>query len=347
MRICMVSDAWHPQVNGVVRSLQTTCDHLRRRGHVVTVIGPDGFRSVPCPSYPEIRLAIAGERRVGARIADFAPDMLHLSTEGPLGHAARRWAMRRRFAFTTAFHTQFPDYLARRTGLPAAAFWGFVRRFHAPSHATMAATQSLSQDLMQRGIEPVVRWGRGVDLEQFGPDGPRHPDMMAAPGPRLLYTGRVAVEKNLVAFLAASHPGTKFVVGDGHARPALQNRYPDASFLGTKGGPALAAAYRAADCFVFPSLTHTFGLVMIEALACGVPVAAFDVPGPRDVLCDTVAKTGDDLDAAIAAALDRDRAACARYARGFSWDAATDQFESALVPMRAGMKQDIRTGQAA
>ncbi|QQN74839.1 glycosyltransferase family 1 protein [Croceicoccus sp. YJ47] len=347
MRICMVSDAWHPQVNGVVRSLQTTCDHLRRRGHAVTVIGPDAFRSVPCPSYPEIRLAIAGERSVGARIADFAPDMLHLSTEGPLGHAARRWALRRGFAFTTAYHTQFPDYLAQRTGLPAAAFWGFVRRFHAPSHATMAATQSLSRDLTRRGIGPVVRWGRGVDLEQFGPDGPRDPVIMAAPGPRLLYTGRVAVEKNLEAFLRCVHPGTKFIVGDGPARAALQRRYPDVHFLGTKRGEALAAAYRAADCFVFPSLTDTFGLVMIEALACGVPVAAFDVAGPRDVLCDTVAAMGGDLDAAIAAALGRDRAACVRHARRFTWDAATDQFENALVPMRAGMRQERRAGQSA
>ncbi len=332
MRIAIVSDAWTPQVNGVVRTLEATRAALETRGHVVRIIGPDRFPSLPCPTYPEIRLALAGKVRIAQHIEGFAPDALHIATEGPLGWAARRWAKKRRLPFTTAFHTHFPEYVRRRTGLSPAFIWKLMRRFHGPSSAVLCATPTLASELASRGIGHSHRWGRGVDLTAFSPHGPLDDGMVAAAGlqRRLLYVGRLAPEKNLDAFLSLPTAAAKFVIGDGPQRAELERRYPTAHFLGCRTGEALAAAYRTADVFVFPSLTDTFGLVMIEALASGTPVAAFDAMGPRDVLDRSVGATGPDLAANIERAATRDRAACARYAQSFTWDAATDQFERAL-----------------
>lgn len=337
MRICIVTDAWAPQVNGVVRTLQTTRRELEVLGHVVEVISPAGLRSMPCPTYPEIRLALAGRGKVGARIAAFAPDALHIATEGPLGMAARGWALARGMRFTTAYHTHFPQYVSRRTRMPENLLWRFISWFHAPAEAVLVATPSLREELAARGLPATRLWSRGVDLAQFNPAGPRHPDLAGLPGPVLLYVGRVAVEKSIDRFLALDVPGTKVIVGDGPQRAELAARYPRARWLGTLHGEALAAAYRSADAFVFPSRTDTFGLVMIEALACGTPVAAFPVAGPRDVLSDAVGAMDEDLAAAVTAALGKSRHACAAHACHFGWGAAARQFLDALVPAQEAM----------
>ncbi len=331
MRIAIVTDAWSPQVNGVVRTLESVTGELRRRGHQIEIISPDQFRSVPCPSYAEIRLSLTGSRGVGRRLEAFSPDAVHIATEGPLGLAGRRWCVQRAWPFTTAFHTQFPDYVAARTGLPVDWSWRYLRWFHQPASAVLAATPALRRTLAERGIAHSVPWGRGVDHRLFRPDASAPALFAHLPRPILLYVGRVAVEKNLDAFLGGRHPGSRIVVGDGPARAALAARYPEAHFLGPLEGEALAGAYAGADAFVFPSLTDTFGLVMIEALSCGTPVAAFPVAGPLDVLDQTVAAMDDDLDHAIAAALMRPRQTCAAYGLRFGWDVSADQFFDALA----------------
>lgn len=333
MKIAIVTDAWVPQVNGVVRTLQSVRNELEARGHEVLVISPDLYRSCPCPTYPEIRLALAGPNSVGARIAAFGPDAIHLSTEGPLCLAARRWCLRRAIPFTTAYHTQFPDYIARRTGIPAALFWLYIRWFHARAKRVLVSTLSVRAELASHGISHVAHWGRGVDLTQFTPDKPAPTIYTHLPRPIQLYVGRVAVEKNIEAFLASEIKGSKVIVGDGPARKRLQSRYPDAHFLGTMNGHALAGAYAGADVFVFPSLTDTFGLVMIEALACGTPMAAYPVSGPIDIVADNVGALAGDLESAIALALTRDRAVCAAYGRTFTWGASAQQFIAALSPV--------------
>lgn len=332
MRIALVTDAWTPQVNGVVRTLLATVAELRRGGHDVMVVSPDQFRSVPCPTYREIRLALVGRGTVGTRLEQFVPDAIHISTEGPLGHAARRWCLARGRAFTTAYHTQFPEYLARRTHLPPALFWPWIQRFHRPSRGILVATETVAQQLAAHGLTQVRAWSRGVDLADFGPD-ILPPDMfIGLARPIQLYVGRVAVEKNIEAFLANSHPGTKIVVGDGPALPRLRAAFPDAHFLGRQSGAALAACYAGADVFVFPSRTDTFGLVMIEALACGTPVAAYPVAGPRDVLSPASGVMAERLEDAIAEALRLPRAGCLAHAGTFTWEASTAQFLAALEP---------------
>lgn len=337
MRIAVATDAWSPQVNGVVRTLQAVRGELERQGHEVLIVSPDLFYSMPCPTYPEIRLAFARTAAVGRMLADFAPNAIHLATEGPVCLAARRWCVARGFPFTTAYHTQFPDYVSARTGVNPAWIWRYIRWFHWPAQSILASTPSIAETLRAHGLTHVRHWGRGVDLATFGPGLAPHPAMRAArergEGPVQLYVGRVAVEKNIEAFLTGRYPGTKVVVGDGPARPALTARFPDALFLGPLFGADLAAAYAAADVFVFPSRTDTFGLVMIEALACGTPVAAFPVTGPVDVLTPAVGAMHEDLDIAIAAALTRDRRACAAYGQGFTWEASARQFLGALVPI--------------
>lgn len=332
MKIAIVTDAWTPQINGVVRTLQATRAGLEALGHEVLVVSPDLFRSLPCPTYPEIRLALPGGG-VGQRLAAFAPDAIHLSTEGPLCLAARRWCLARGLPFTTAYHTQFPDYVAARTGVSPELVWRYIRWFHRPASAVLAATPSIAATLAAHGIAQVRPWGRGVDRALFSPDGARDPAIAALPGPVLLSVGRVAVEKNLEAFLALDVPGTKVVVGDGPARAALAARFPAAHFLGHRGGEALAASYRAADVLVFPSLTDTFGLVMAEAMACGTPVAAYPVTGPRDVLAGGGGAMDADLVAAVRAALALDRARVAADGPPFDWGAATRQFLDALAPI--------------
>lgn len=331
MRIAIVTDAWEPQVNGVVRTLKATRAELEARGHDVLVVSPDLYPNLPCPTYPEIRLAVAGAGSVGERLRRFAPDHVHLSTEGPLCLAARRWCIRRGWRFTTAFHTLFPDYFAARTGIGADWVWPYFRWFHEASHAVMVATPSVRELLRDHGIAHSVAWSRGVDLSLFAPEAPPHPMLADLPHPIQLYVGRVAVEKNIEAFLATAHPGTKVVVGEGPARAALAARYPDVVFTGSLTGSDLAAAYTTADVFVFPSRTDTFGLVMIEALASGVPVAAFPVSGPVDIVTPATGALDNDLNVAIAAALARNRDDCALYGRTFSWKASVDQFVANLV----------------
>ncbi len=338
MRIAIVTDAWTPQVNGVVRTLECVIAELRGGGHDVLVVSPADAPSLPCPTYPEIRLALMSPAAIGRRIAASGAQAVHIATEGPLGVAARRWCLSRGLPFTTAYHTQFPDYVAARTGADPEWIWRYVRWFHAPAAAVLASTPTIERALNAHGLTRVRRWGRGV-APVFAPAGPRDAAMAALPGPVLLHVGRVAVEKNIAAFLSADIPGTKVVVGDGPARGALARQFPQAIFLGALFGADLAAAYRTADALVFPSRTDTFGLVMIEALACGTPVAAFPVPGPLDVLTPATGAMHDDLAHAITQALALDCAACATAGAGFTWPASARQFLDALEPFDTGLSR--------
>lgn len=342
MKIAIATDAWIPQVNGVVRTLQMTVAQLEQRGHQVEMITPDQFLTMPMPGYHEIRLAIAPRAGVRRALNSFAPDVVHVVTEGPIGWAARRWCIDKGIAFTSAFHTRFPDYASVRTGVSADWFWPLMRRFHRPSAAVFASTRRLCDELSYRGIANSRLWSRGIDTKLFRADGPVHERIARLPGPVMLTVGRVAAEKNLDAFLGCDVAGTKVVVGNGPALTALKRRYPQAVFMGALSGEELASVYRAADVFVFPSLTDTFGLVMIEALACGLPVAGFPVPGPLDIvgssgrgadgaLTSPVGALDDDLAAAIRNALRVDRQAAAACGASFRWDRCTDQFEAGLV----------------
>jgi glycosyltransferase involved in cell wall biosynthesis len=342
MRITLVTDAWSPQVNGVVRTLATVVDMATARGHRVQTITPDRFLSVPMPSYPEIRLALATRRQVASRIAAFDPDAVHIATEGPLGWLARGWCMKNDVPFTTSFHTRFPDYVAARTGLSPTLFWRMLERFHRPARHVLVATPRLAAELASHGITATRPWTRGVDLGLFVAGRPAHPAFADLPRPIALHVGRVAVEKNIEAFLAADWPGSKVVVGDGPALDDLMRRYPAAHFLGSLHGEALASTYAGADVLAFPSRTDTFGLVIIEALACGTPVAGYKVPGPLDIMgADAHGTQGlvrarlggvdDDLATAMLMALTADRADCARYGACFSWERSCDQFIAALA----------------
>ena len=345
MRIAIATDAWRPQINGVVRTLEMTVKLLRERGHEVCVISPDQFRTVPCPGYGEIRLALAPRFGLRKKLAEFAPDIVHISTEGPIGWSTRRWCMVNSIPFTTAFHTRFPDYASVRTGLSPDFFWPVMRIFHKPSRAVLSATPRLSEELASRGISHTRPWTRGIDTGIFKPGLAPHPALADLPRPILLSVGRVAIEKNLESFLDADVPGTKVVVGDGPALEELRARYPDAIFTGSLSGDELAQAYCAADVFVFPSKTDTFGLVMIEALACGVPVAGYPVPGPLDIiggqgrgpyddLSKPVGYVSESLPTAIKNALLCDRQDAAAYGALFTWDNALDQFLAALHSAR-------------
>ena len=341
MRIAIASDAWTPQVNGVVRTLQTTVEHLRARGHRVTMVTPDLFPSVPCPGYGEIRLALPAPGAMGRRLAASGCDAVHIATEGPIGWAARRWCLRTGRPFTTSFHTRFPDYLALRTGLSPDRFWPIVRRFHASAETVLVATDGLADELASRGMAHTTRWSRGVDVTLFRPDGQALAAAADLPRPIHLSVGRLAVEKNLGEFLALDLPGSVIVVGDGPQRRELEARYPRARFTGALAGAALASAYRTADVLVFPSRTDTFGLVVIEALASGTPVAALPAPGPADILggaLETVGCCDADLRTAIDRALTCDPAACRREALRYSWESCTDQFLGALVAPRSADK---------
>jgi glycosyltransferase involved in cell wall biosynthesis len=332
-RILIITDAWQPQVNGVVRTLRTVVRELTEMGHVVEVIGPDRFRTIPCPTYPDIRLSLLPGRKLARLIEAFAPDALHISTEGPLGLAARAWAIKHKCAFTTAFHTRFPEYLYARTRIPIRLSYAWMRYFHGAGSGMMVATESLRQELAERGFKHIVAWSRGVDLDQFQPE-PR--EEWGLPRPIFAYVGRVAIEKNIGAFLSLDLPGCKVVVGDGPSRPSLERRFPDVQFVGVRHGAPLAAAFAGADVFVFPSLTDTFGLVILESLACGTPVAAFPVTGPKDVLAGGVGVGAVDADlriAALQALATGDRVACRAYAERFSWRACAEAFLVNLVPI--------------
>lgn len=333
MRILIVTDAWMPQVNGVVTTLSRVGRALVEDGHEVLFIAPDRFRTVPCPTYPEIRLALWPRRRFERLVRAFRPDAIHVATEGPLGHAARRYCLRHGLPFTSAYHTQFPQYLRLRFPIPLAVSHGYLRRFHRPAARTLVPTESVRRELVARGYEHVVLWSRGVDSELFHP---RPKDFLRAPRPVAMYVGRVAVEKHLDAFLALDLPGSKYVVGQGPDLEMLRRKYPQARFVGAKFGEELAAYLAAADVFVFPSRTDTFGLTMLEAMASGVPVAAYPVTGPKDVVRH--GETGildEDLRAAVLRALELDPARCVAYARRYTWQACARQLLGYLAPFHA------------
>ncbi|MCO4890541.1 glycosyltransferase family 1 protein [Cupriavidus sp. WGtm5] len=333
MKILIVTDAWEPQVNGVVRTLKSTRRELEALGHTVDMITPLEFRTVPCPTYPEIRLSLLPGARVRRRIEAFGPDALHIATEGPLGLAARSHALRHKLPFTTAYHTRFPEYVQARFGIPLAWTYRFLGWFHGPAQAVMAPTPAVLDDLRRYGIGNAVLWTRGVDLDVFTP---QRANVLNTAHPIFLYVGRVAVEKNVEAFLALDLPGSKWVVGDGPALPALRARYPGANYLGVLNQPELARVYASADVFVFPSRTDTFGLVLLEALASGLPVAAYPVTGPIDVLGDSPAGVmHEDLREACLEALRIDRATARAHAERFSWRAASEQFLAHLRPFAA------------
>jgi hypothetical protein len=329
MKIVTVTDAWEPQVNGVVRTIQATQRELERAGHAATQITPLSFATMPCPGYSGIRLALLPARKLAhlleRELHDGPADAaIHIATEGPLGLAARRWCLRRGLPFTTAYHTRFPQYVNAMFGLPESWGYAFLRRFHRRADAVLAPTATVEAELRAQGVGRIERWTRGVDVERFAPTAPLELD---APRPYFLYVGRVSVEKNIEAFLELDLPGTRLVAGVGPALARLRSRFPDVRFFGVLDGPALARLYSTADVFVFPSRTDTFGLVLLEALACGTPVAAFPVQGPLDVVGGTdVAVLDDDLRRAALRALRIDRSSCRRFALDHSWEQATRQF---------------------
>ncbi len=325
----IVTDAWDPQTNGVVRTLSQTATWLGRFGHDVRMLTPQDFHSIACPTYPEIRLSLLPRKTVEQSIAAFAPQALHIATEGPLGLAARRYCVRRNLRFTTSYHTQFPQYLRARFPVPIAFSYWALRQFHGAAVRCMVSTPTLRSDLAARGFHNLASWRRGVDTEVFKP-GPK--DFLDLPRPIAAYVGRVAVEKNIEAFLKMPWDGSKIVVGDGPERARLQGQYPDTRFTGYRFGEDLAAHLAAADVMVFPSRTDTFGLVNLEAMACGVPVAAYPVTGPIDVIQDGVTGALDeDLASAARRALNLDPHACREQALRFGWDASAREFESNLV----------------
>jgi glycosyltransferase involved in cell wall biosynthesis len=336
-RILIATDAWRPQVNGVVRTLETTSHVLRRRGHTVEVVEPSCYFAIPVPFYPEISVCIPRPGRIYDRIRRSKPDHVHIATEGPIGLLVRRFCRRHGWRFSTSYHTRFPEYLKKLARVPERWTYAFLRRFHARSSCIMIATPSLEKELRWRGFtSPIRRWSRGVDLAVFHP----RPKSDRFTRPVLLYVGRVSHEKNIEEFLKLQTPGTKLVVGDGPARAELQARYPAAVFLGYRTGADLGELYAAADLFVFPSRTDTFGIVLIEALASGVPVAAYPATGPIDIITrDELGAIDDDLTRAVTRALATgDPAACAAAGQSYTWENCTAQFEENLVPAHAGAK---------
>jgi glycosyltransferase involved in cell wall biosynthesis len=318
MRVLIATDAWYPQVNGVVQTLTSVAQSLERMGVEVRFLTPEGIPSIPLPTYPDIRLALPSARAISRKIDAVEPDIIHIATEGPIGHLVRRHCLKRRRGFTTSFHTRFADYAAARLPIPRSLSWSWLRWFHNAGRVTMASTDSLSKELTGRGFRKLMRWPRGVDTNLFRP----RPDAdLGLPRPVFLSVGRVAVEKNIEAFLALDLPGSKVVVGDGPARHELERRYPSAIFLGTKKGQELAEIYASADVFVFASRTDTFGLVLLEALASGVPIAGFPVDATRDVVGGaSVAVLDEDLRAACLRSLTVSRTACRAFAKTMTWD---------------------------
>src|SRR5882757_826664 len=330
--ILVATDAWHPQVNGVVRTLTMMAQAAKSLGVEVSFLTPETFRTFAMPSYRDLRLALPAPAKIAKLIEAAKPDSIHIATEGPVGLLVRRYCCKRGLPFTTSFHTRFPEYVSARTPIPEAWVWRALRWFHKPSQAVMAATPALAAELRQRGFRNVVLWSRGVDTALFHP---RDIDL-CLPQPVYLSVGRVAVEKNLEAFLELDLPGTKVVVGDGPARAALERKHPEAVFLGARHGEELAEIYAAADVFVFPSRTDTFGLVLLEALASGVPVAAFPVTGPRDVIgAAPVGALNEDLRIACLAAVTISPQACLEFAKRHTWEASARAFVENITNVRA------------
>ncbi len=331
MRILVATDAWYPQVNGVVRTLAMMAEAAKTFGVDVSFVTPQSFRTFAMPSYPDLRLALPGPSKIARLIEDARPDSIHIATEGPIGMLVRRYCRDNELPFTTSFHTRFPEYISARLPIPESWIWAALRWFHGTSQAVMAATPALASELRARGFRNVVLWPRGVDTGQFHP---RAADL-GLPRPVFLCVGRVAVEKNLEAFLELDLPGTKVIVGDGPARAALARKYPQAVFVGTRQGEELAGAYAAADVFVFPSRTDTFGLVLLEALASGLPVAAFPVTGPRDVIGnEPVGVLNEDLRYACLSALTISRQACLDFAAKHTWETSARAFVDNMAEVR-------------
>jgi glycosyltransferase involved in cell wall biosynthesis len=327
MKIATVTDAWHPQVNGVVRTIEATNRELELAGHQTLVLTPLLFPTLPCPGYPEIRLSLFPYHRLARLLREAAPDAVHIATEGPLGTAARRYCLRRGIPFTTAYHTRFPQYLKAMYGIPEGWVYRFLRWFHGGAHRLLTPTLHVERELAQWGITNVARWTRGVDLDVFQPTAEPSPLLRGLPRPVFLCVGRVSVEKNIEAFLDLDLPGTKVVAGIGPELETLKRRHPEVHFVGVLSRPELAQLYSGTDVFVFPSRTDTFGLVLLEALACGTPVAAYPVQGPLDVVGGSPAAVLDeDLRKAALMALRIDRGLCRAHAARFSWKAATQQF---------------------
>lgn len=324
MKVVIVTDAWAPQVNGVVRTLSKTIEHLQQMGITVDTITPVHFKTFPCPSYSSIRLAILPYRKVAKLLTEYDANAVHIATEGPLGIAARRWCLRHNIQFTTSYHTQFPEYVRLRLPIPISWTYAWLRRFHRPAVHTLVPTPSQRQRLIENGFERVAVWGRGVDTEIFSPENPQAIDL---PRPIFVNMGRVAIEKNIEAFLDLELPGSKLVIGEGPDLAILQQRYPNVTFVGAKYGKELASWLAACDVFVFPSRTDTFGLVILEAMACGLPVAAYPVTGPIDIIVD--GETGSinaNLQVAAIQAVRLPRARCIAYAEQHTWQHCTAFF---------------------
>ena len=333
MRILVATDAWHPQVNGVVRTLAMMAEAAKAFGVDISFLNPQSFRTFAMPSYPDLRVALPIPAKIARLIDEVAPDSIHIATEGPIGLLVRRYCRQQGLPFTSSFHTRFPEYISARMPIPEKWIWAALRWFHGASQAVMAATPALAAELRARGFRNVVLWPRGVDTGLFHP---RAADL-GLPRPVFLSVGRVAVEKNLEAFLDLDLPGTKVIVGDGPARAALARKYPQAVFLGAQQGEELAASYAAADVFVFPSKTDTFGLVLLEALASGLPVAAFPVTGPRDVIGTApVGALQDDLRMACLAALTIPSQACLAFAAKHTWEVSARAFVENMVAVGHG-----------
>ena len=338
MRVLVATDAWRPQVNGVVRTLNALARAAAKLGVTIEFLSPEGFWTVPVPTYPGLRLALPGRREVAARIEAAGPDAIHIATEGPIGFAVRAYCRRRGRPFTTSYTTRFPEYIAARSPVPESVIYAALRRFHAAAAVTMVATPSLKDELGRRGFANLGMWTRGVDVDLFRPD--RAIDL-GLPRPVFMSVGRVAVEKNLDAFLSLDLPGTKAVIGAGPQETELKRRYPKAKFFGMLDNGILAAHLAAADVFVFPSLTDTFGIVQLEALASGVPIAAFPVTGPRDVVADNpIGILNEDLRAACLGALDISRQGCRAFALRYSWENSARQFIGHVRKIAAGMNSE-------
>lgn len=337
MRILLATDAWEPQVNGVVRTLTRTVAECRAMGHQVEVVSPDQFKTFPLPTYPEIKLAVGAYEPVQERFKSFEPEAIHIATEGPIGLAARRICVDWKLPFTTSYHTKFPEYVSARLPLPLSAGYAYMRWFHGPSGRVMVATPTMRDELAKHGFRNISPWSRGVDTELFHPSRADPAIYEGLPRPIWLNVGRVAVEKNIQAFLALDLPGTKVVVGDGPQREELAERHPDVQFRGALFGDALAAHFASADVFVFPSLTDTFGLVILEAMASGTPVAAYPAAGPVDIIPNSgagmLAETlTEGLREACLDCLKLDRAEVRRFAERFSWRASSEEFVRNLQP---------------
>ena len=336
MPVLIATDAWHPQVNGVVRTLTSLATSASGLGSEIEFLTPEGFRSMPVPTYPGLRIGLPNRREIARRIEAVSPDAIHIATEGPIGWAVRAYCRRQKLAFTTSYTTRFPEYVSVRTGIPEGLGYAVMRQFHSASSMVMVATDSLRRELVSRGFRRLGYWTRGVDTELFRPDEPARLDL---PRPIFMTMGRVAVEKNIEAFLSLDLPGSKVVVGDGPQKAELERKFPDVQFLGEKRGSDLSSHLAAADVFVFPSLTDTFGVVQLEALACGTPVAAFPVTGPLDVIAGRpIGAIDHDLRAACLRALNMSRETCRSFAIERSWENSARQFLgnlTALQPSRS------------